>query len=408
MNLSENTFLKNSLSPLNVLVVLLFFFNTTVLPHGLTLSFFCAPFFLFILVKYRYSIKLLLCLCALLILFDTVHFAQGIILSSFIKSNVLFLGTIISFVTSYHYFKLKGESLSEHFKQLVLFNTFFVVLAIITLFFPYIYRYFWSDVSMGHDVDETLRLQLFSPEPSHYALLLVPLVIYYLFTYLQSDKKLSQLLPLILVSIPFFLTFSFGNFVVLCLSVTLTIILFYRTLIVKTQSQRLVLYTLCGLTMIALVAFFILPEHFIQQRIQNVLSGKDTSANGRTFQSFGLAWHLAKLKSGMWGIGLGQIKELATPYYRDFFPYITYVPDPVRIPNSNAEVLATFGLVGLTLKLVITTVGFIILRLYRNAYTTTLFIFIFVFQFMGSYLINFTEILFWGLIFANPFKKFAR
>ena len=405
--LQTNTVLT-SLLPVHVLVLLLFFCNTFLLPHGLSLNFLLAPLFLFSIFQSKRSLRML-CVCmGIVFIFDVIHWMNGVQATSFLKSNLLMTGGIITLVAAYQYFRNNGERMAIHFRQINLFNFFFFLVALVMLFIPVVRTIFWSDISMGHTIGSVARLQLFSPEPSHYALLLSPVLVYYLLSYLVSDQKRNYALALILISIPFLASFSFGNFMVMGLSILLTLLLFSKKLVLRKDNLKIILITLVAL--IIITAFFaaFLQDHFIHKRISNVLSGTDTSANGRTFQSFGLAWHLAQLKSSWFGIGLGQIKELATPFYRDFFPYITTVPDPVRIPNSNAEVLASFGIIGLTLKLGITGLLFFSKRLYNNAYSTMLFIFIFVFQFMGSYLINFTELIIWALIFANPFQKFNR
>jgi len=406
--LPESHIQTQSLKPLNLVIVLLFFGNTFFLPHGLSLNFFLAPLFLYYIFQSKRSIRMLISFLAILIIFDTVHFLNGVHLSSFLKSNLLFVGAIISFIATYQYFKKNADQVAGLFKQINLYNTAFWLIAVAFLFIPFVGTIFWSRVSMGHQFDAAPRLQLFSPEPSHYALLLSPLLIYYILSFLISQEKKKHFLGLALISIPFLLSFSFGNFMVLTISILIALIIFHRYLLLNKNNVRIFFFFLAGLSLALLILFLLVPDNFIYKRISNVLNGVDSSANGRTFQSFGLAWHLAKTKSTFIGIGLGQIKEIAGLYYRDFFPYITTIPNPVRIPNANAELLATFGILGLCLKIGVTGLVFFYKKLYRNIFSTTLFVFMFTFQFMGSYLINFTELFIWALIFANPFQKFNK
>jgi O-Antigen ligase len=403
-----NTVLTESLKPVNLLILLLFFGNTFLMPHGLSLSFFLTPVFIYYIFQSKQSIKLLFVFLLILAVFGSLHLLNGVQLFSFFKSNVLFIAAMLSFIAAYQYFRLNGERLADHFKQINLYNFSFFLLALVLLFIPLLRNVLWSQVSMGHNIDRAPRLQLFSPEPSHYALLLSPVLIYYILSFLIEQKKSKYLLSLVMIAIPFLLSFSFGNFMAVGVSILMALLLFWKNLLLSKKNLRILFFSAVSATALALLIFALYPENFITKRLSNVLNGADSSANGRTFQSFGLAWHLAKTKSIFWGIGLGQIKEMGGAYYRDFFPYISTIPDPVRIPNSNAEVLATFGTLGLCLKTGITGLVFLWKKLYRNIFSTTLFIFIFIFQFMGSYLINFTELFIWALIFANPFQKFNK
>ncbi len=63
---------------------------------------------------------------------------------------------------------------------------------------------------------------------------------------------------------------------------------------------------MCALT----VGFIFFPDNILFVRLGNVVSGKDPSGKGRTFDAFWLADQLLAKKSYWWGIGPGQIKIL--------------------------------------------------------------------------------------------------
>jgi hypothetical protein len=78
----------------------------------------------------------------------------------------------------------------------------------------------------------------------------------------------------------------------------------------------------------------------------------------------------------------------------------------VRIPNGMAEILATFGIYGFVLKLFLEVWFFIKRKIYTNIYAFTLFMFIFIYQFTGSFIINVAELGAWAVVFAIRFPEF--
>ena len=106
------------------------------------------------------------------------------------------------------------------------------------------------------------------------------------------------------------------------------------------------------------------------------------------------------------GVGPGQIKILAHEMIIDYYKYSGDYAEIVRIPNSMGEMLAIYGIYGFVLKISLEIFFFIRLKVYNNYYNLLLFLFIFVYQFTGSFLVNVAEIGIWVLVFNTHFERF--
>ena len=68
--------------------------------------------------------------------------------------------------------------------------------------------------------------------------------------------------------------------------------------------------------------------------------------------------------------------------------------------------LATYGVYGFLLKIFFELWFFFRLKIYRNLYSLCLFIFVFTYQFTGSFLVNAAELGTWAFVFASRLKDF--
>ena len=89
---------------------------------------------------------------------------------------------------------------------------------------------------------------------------------------------------------------------------------------------------------------------------------------------------------------------------RDYYLY--YIDMQVAIPNAVAETMAIFGWVGVSLRLGIEIFLFFYTRVWTNYYRLLLFLFIFVYQFTGSFITNIAEYVIWILAFTRIFQQF--
>lgn len=159
------------------------------------------------------------------------------------------------------------------------------------------------------------------------------------------------------------------------------------------------------LTLLILM-WMIWPENPIYFRIQNIFQGKDTSAMGRLVYSFMFAYDIIVQHNFFFGIGPGQIKIIAHDMIVNHYQYHGDLETIVRIPNSMAEMMAIYGMYGFIFKLFLEIYFFIRMRIYNNLYVVILFIFIFIYQFTGSFISNIAEIGIWAFIFGLQFTEF--
>jgi hypothetical protein len=76
------------------------------------------------------------------------------------------------------------------------------------------------------------------------------------------------------------------------------------------------------------------------------------------------------------------------------------------IPNAAAETLAIFGWAGLILRIGIELFFFFLTKVWTNYYRLLLFLFVFIYQFTGSFITNVAEYVIWILAFTNVFHQF--
>jgi hypothetical protein len=70
------------------------------------------------------------------------------------------------------------------------------------------------------------------------------------------------------------------------------------------------------------------------------------------------------------------------------------------------ETLAIFGLAGVVLRLFLEFFLFFKTRVYSNYYRLALFIFVFIYQFTGSFITNIVEYVIWILAFSTVLNQF--
>jgi hypothetical protein len=138
------------------------------------------------------------------------------------------------------------------------------------------------------------------------------------------------------------------------------------------------------------------------------MAGTDTSAKGRTFEAFELAYIIAQLKSIWWGVGVGQVKTVGYETIINYYKYPRELFPVVRIPNAFAETLAVFGIAGIAVRLFVQIYLFFKTKVSTNQYRTLLFFYVFIYQFTGSFLTNIAEYVIWIMAFSNCFAQFNK
>jgi hypothetical protein len=210
-----------------------------------------------------------------------------------------------------------------------------------------------------------------------------------------------------MVAIPLVLSFSMGVLASITLSFLLLVLFNFRTFISKKYFFYPVASLLLAIFFFLVYSTLFYPNNPLFVRLYNVFSGADSSANGRTFEAFQLAYMIAELKSIWWGIGLGQVKVIGDEVIKTFYNYPPEV-GRVNIPCAMAETMAIFGIIGAGLRLFLEIFLFFKTKVYTNYYRTSLFLFIFIYHFTGSFITNIAEYVIWILAFSNVFPEFTR
>jgi hypothetical protein len=289
------------------------------------------------------------------------------------------------------------------FRRLLIINFILCLLSIVLYFTP------WNDVvwiqqELTKGVNDFHRLKLFTYEASYYATLFVPLFCFYFLQYFFRKNKIKGWLLLLMIFLPFALSFSFGVMAALLLSGFLTFIFHFRPLVRKRRVfNGLIFFSIFSVAAVSIVYFFFRNGFFVL-RLVNIFSGKDSSGKGRTSDAFFLASKLLEKKDEYWGIGFGQIKIIGSDVIRHYYMYgENFV---ATIPNAVAETYTILGWTGVILRMLVEVFFFFQTRVWTNYYRLWLFLFVFIFQFAGSFITNVAEYVIWILAFTNVFGQF--
>jgi hypothetical protein len=379
-----------------------FFINSLGLPFGLTYTTILSPFFYWWVTTTR-KVEILLPFFSMIIVFAIIHFNNGVDLKSYLVSLFNLIAVYIFCQAAYTFFKKSGN-LEKIFWKLFIIN-FVLCLIAIPLYFTSFNYILWIQQYLTAGFDNFSRLKLFTYEASYYATLFTPLFFFYALQVIfrQSKHNILTLLPMLFL--PYLLSFSIGVISAVFIAIIITYMLYFKRLTSKKRVLNIISF--CAVAFFFLLAILIIffPDNPFFVRIDNIFSGTDSSGRGRTFEAFILADKMLAEKSYMWGIGLGQVKIVGTEIIRDYYLYpMDYTV--FAIPNAAAETLAIFGWLGLSLRIVIEIFLFFHTKVWKNYYRLLLFLFVFLYQFTGSFITNIAEYVIWILAFTNVFPQF--
>ena len=386
------------------IVTLYFFLNSILLPLGLLYTSILTPFFLFWLYRQN-QLKNLWNFFLFSVPFACIHYFLGVNTSYYLKSYLLLFSTFVFLLSTVEFLRI-AYSLRTIFRKILIFNFLLVIIACISLFIPRTRDVFWYVSNVSEGILKFPRLRMFTYEPSYYSTLLVPLAFYYYLKILLF-KFPNAILVFIMVSLPLFLSFSLG--VILGILISFFILFFsnIRSFLLKKNIAPYFFLALLFLVALLFIQYYFFPDNPFLLRIKNIYEGRDTSFKGRTFDSFYLAFKVAEMKSLLFGVGLGQVKVLGVELWNTFYQY-TFSINDVSIPNAVAETLAIYGILGLVFRFGLEIYFFFRTSVYNNYYRLGLFIYMFVYQFTGSYLFNIAEYVIWALAFSNVFEEFNK
>jgi hypothetical protein len=383
--------------------VLYFFFNGFMLPQGLLYTTLLTPLFLLWLWRYP-SFHYLLYFFLFTIPFAVIHFEQGVYTEYYIRSFAVLFTWFVFGLALYQFLK-NCQSLRSIFRMLVLINFVFVIFACVA-YFSSLKDNFWLTTFVSRNLDQFPRLMMLTYEPSYYSTLLAPIAIYYYLKMIMRQLPNAQFYA-ILITLPLVLAFSMG--ILLGIPIALFILFLYRfpRIIKRLRNQYIIFGTAIVLAVAIVLVFLFFPDNPLFVRISNLFKGYDSSFRGRTVEAYMLASKVAEQKSMIFGAGLGQVKVLGLDIWRTYYVY-NFSMNEVAIPCVMAETLAIYGIVGVVLRLGIEIFLFFKTKVYNNHYRFALFVFIFIYQFTGSYINNIAELTIWVLAFTNTFEEFDR
>jgi hypothetical protein len=217
----------------------------------------------------------------------------------------------------------------------------------------------------------------------------------------------SPWLMMVMITVPLLLSFSFGVMSALFFSLLLLLLLNAGAFFPKRMMAVYILIFLLILLIALIVLLFSFPDNIFMQRLFNVLEGRDSSFKGRTYDAFYLGRKVAEMKGILFGSGLGQTKLLGLELWRKYYGH-EFTISEVAIPNATGETLAIFGLAGVSIRLALQGFFFFHTKVFNNYYRLALFIFVFIYQFTGSFIYNIAEYVIWILAFTNVFDEFNK
>ena len=369
-----------------------FFFNNAGLPYGLFYTTLFSPFlFLWLYLKGRrwLTTKFLLVLSP----FILAHIVLGIESPPQYLRTLLHWWTVYVAVYAICLALTKCRSVDRLFEQLILLNFCAMILALACFRTP-LRPFFWLDDS-GSLVSGSIavRLQLLSTEPSAYAELMLPLLVFAVLRLLRDSKRRNAVY-LMMIVLPFLLCQSFGGISIGLAGIGVSLMTGYRQLL-RRQRSRILFLCLAIAT-----GTLLLTPNPISERVWQVVSGGDSSSNVRTVYSFTAAYSAAASKSLWWGVGLGQVK------YSDFSDLHLGGMINGLIPNAMAGTFAEFGFIGILVVLAVEFYLFFKTTVYRNSFRLAMFVVASINQFTGSYGSDVQQYLIWFLAFYSFFPKF--
>ncbi|SFF06647.1 O-Antigen ligase [Chitinophaga sp. CF118] len=389
--------------PLFLFVAIVYtFFNSVLLPEGLYYTTLLTPFFFINLIRQKY-LKYYFHFLIISLLFACIQLPTVEYPKDYIVSFVL-LQTLVMFVLNAYLFFKTAHATGNVFKSLATINIVLVLVALITLFIPFIRPVLWYLLPISPDIPIIPRLKLFTFEASYYSLVMFPIAGYYALKKILLKSEYNILFFTLCLSL--LLSFSLGVMITSFIGIIFVLSLNMEKLKGRVNITFLMI-TCWGVLASLLVLFLFYRHNPLFGRLQNIYTGKDTSARGRITDSFYIAWNVTKTKSIWFGAGLGQFKHIGKEFSNYFYSY-SKIP-VTRVYNSVAETFCIYGALGVILRFYAIIYLFIKTKVWENYYRQLLFIFIFIYQFTGSYLFNPAEYVIWILAFSPAlFPQFNR
>jgi len=384
---------------------LYFFFNSFLLPNGLLYTILLSPLFLYWLMSKKVHVIRNIILFGLFWLpMLVIHYSYGISLREYLTSSALYFTVFIFSMTVYYYFKHYSFTYEPLMETVLKINFLFVLVCVFLLVANH-RDIVWSVTDISEGVSDFPRLRMLTYEPSYYSLLLIPSFLFYFQYIFYRNMTGRKWVLLLTVIISLGLSLSYGAIFIAILTLGLFVLYNLFSNVRRRQNRRFVFFLGATLVIGVVLILTLFAESGFVLRILNIVSGTDSSINNRSSQAYFLALNIAGQKSTVFGVGPGQLKLLGENLISLVYAFSDQ-PDSgqmARIPSSMAETLATFGWIGFFGKLLIELVLFRKTKVKTSSFRLCLFIFMFIYQFVGSFSTNVVEIFFWTLAFSRVF-----
>ena len=367
-----------------------FFFNHAGLPIGVFYTTLFSPFlFIWLYLKGQrwLTAKFLLVLSP----FILANLALGI--PDFVNygRTLLLWWTVFIAVYAICWSLRKCLSFDRLLDQLIFLNFCAAIIALIIRPTP-LRSLLWMDTDpFTGGAAHLLRLNLFTHEPSAYAELMLPLLMFASLRLLRDRKKRSAAY-LMMIVLPFLLCQSFGGISIGLAGIGISLMTGYRRLLRGSKSRFIFLFLA-----IATSALLLIPNP-ISQRVSQVASGADGSANSRSTYAYIAAYTIASSKSLWWGTGLSQTKSFDSSDLESG-------QATESTPNGVATVFVVFGLTGVMALLAVEIYLFFKTMVYRDSFRIAMFTVAFINQLVGSYPTDVQQYLMWFLAFFPFFPE---
>lgn len=379
-----------------------FFVNAVGLPMGLTYTALLGPlFYAWVLLKRQQEIFLPFVTVMIPFIIGQIIFS-GVDLPSY-SFSFLNIVMIYFFLQAVYTFFILGADYQIIFRRILLINGVLCLLAVVFYFTPF-HEWFWIEQDVTKGLKDVNRLKMFTYEASYYAQLFVPIFLFFLFQYWLGLNKLNNVLLVFLITIPLVLSFSVGVLACLLFALIVCLLVHFHSLVPKRRVINSIITVTAFIIVTGFIVILFFRDNALLHRLGNIISGEDSSGRGRTEDAFYLALKILQEKNEIWGIGPGQLKWVGSDLIRAYYLY--YDKTPVAIPNVTAETLMVFGWAGIGLKFLLEFVLFVTTKVWKNYFRLSLFLFMFAYQFTGSFLTNVVEYVIWIMAFTPVFKEF--
>jgi hypothetical protein len=367
-----------------------FFFNSfDFFPPGLMVTSILSPLFYIWLLNKKKSF-VLEPLLIFLAPFAVVNFIDGGLVWKDYLISFLLLVTVYTTVYAFAVRLQELQSIDALVRLLIWINLAVAAVGLVVRFTPY-YQLMWQDHSLTSTGTGQIRYRMFTYEPAHYAMIIVPLLLYAYWQFVQK-KNFKNFRLLIAITIPFGMALSFGAVVAVALGILASQAILHRNL------RQTKWFVAAGLLCIGV--YVALPDtSHLKTRVNNVLEGNDSSTNVRTTASYIAAYEIAKKRDVWFGVGLGQSKLFVEGVS-------TWGQSSPRLGSVVADNLAEFGIVGLLIRFVVEAVFLFRGRPWQNPFRFSLFVVVFLLQFGGGYMSDPAEYFGWVMALSTSFNLF--